>query len=160
MSGLPALMPLPPHDPEAEEYVLGAMMISGHAAEAVRYTLTSDDFYRTSHGHIYLATLAVHDSGASPPDVVLVAAELERRGELDEVGGRERLREIATLVPAATNASHFAKRVAEKARDRREYEAAYLFQEKLRAGADASVERQQLAALLSDDCQPPGPGSC
>lgn len=100
--------PLPPQNLDAEESVLGAMMLSAKAIEAVRGIVEPGDFYRASHGTIFQAALDLHQQG-EPVDAITLAAELERHGQLDEIGGRKRVHEIAALVPAAGNASHYAK---------------------------------------------------
>lgn len=110
-------VPIAPQNLDAEEYVLGAMMLSPGAVDAAREILVARDFYRGSHGLIFDAAVAVRDRDAKP-DVVLVVAELERRGELERAGGRMRVLEIAGLVPAASNAAHYARIVREKARQR------------------------------------------
>lgn len=109
--------PHPPANLEAEEYVLGAIMLSPYVADVVRPILQPSDFYRESHGRIYRAALDMADQGA-PIDVLTLIDELEKRGQLVDVGGRDRLREIATLVPATTNAGKHAELVASAARFR------------------------------------------
>jgi replicative DNA helicase len=111
--------PIAPQNLDAEESVLGGMMLSAGAIKAARDVLGSDgaDFYRGSHARIYRAALALHDRG-EPADAVMLAAELERRGELAEVGGTMRIHELAALVPAASNAGHYARLVVEAARRR------------------------------------------
>jgi hypothetical protein len=105
---------VPPQNLEAEESVLGAMMISPGAIVAVRDVLDAGDFYRDSHGRIYRAALALHDAGG-PVDAITITAELERRGDLDQVGGRIRLHELGRLVPATANVRHYAEIVRENA---------------------------------------------
>src|SRR5215471_13224393 len=103
---------LPPQNLEAEEYVLGAMMLSPHAIEAVSDILDGGDFYRESHAKIYRAALDLFQHG-HPVDAITVADKLDELGELDAVGGKDRIREIATLVPATSNAGHHARIVRE-----------------------------------------------
>ena len=90
--------PVPPQNLDAEESVLGAMMLSPGAIGAVSEVLTASDFYRASHGSIYKAALDLYAKG-EPVDAITVVDELERRGELEEVGGRVRINELAALVP-------------------------------------------------------------
>ncbi len=111
---LSGLAPLPPQNLEAEEYVLGAMMLSAHAIEAVSDILDGGDFYRESHGKIYRAALDLFQHG-HPVDAITIADKLDELGELEEVGGKDRIREIATLVPATSNAGHHARIVREMA---------------------------------------------
>jgi replicative DNA helicase len=99
---------------EAEESVLGAMMISPLAIAAVSEILDASDFYRESHGKIYRAAVALYAKN-EPVDAITLTNELERRGELEEVGGRVRLHELSVIVPASANAGHYAEIVRETA---------------------------------------------
>src|SRR5919108_296022 len=106
---------LPPEqDLEAEESVLGAMMLSPGAIGAVSEILDAGDFYRESHSKIYRAALALYAKG-EPVDAITLVDELEERGELEDVGGRDRIGELAALVPATANAAHYARIVREMA---------------------------------------------
>ena len=103
---------IPPQNLEAEESVLGAMMLSPGAIGAVSEILDASDFYRESHAKIYRASLALYAKG-EPVDAITLTDELEERSELEDVGGRVRLHELAALVPATANASHYARIVRE-----------------------------------------------
>jgi replicative DNA helicase len=96
--------PVPPQNLEAEESVLGAMMLSPNAIGAVSEVLDAGDFYRESHAKIYRAALALYTKG-EPVDAITLVDELEERGQLDEIGGRVRIHELAALVPASANAA-------------------------------------------------------
>src|SRR5947207_13067379 len=104
----------PPQNLEAEESVLGAMMLSPGAIGAVSEVVDASDFYRESHGVIYKAALALYAKG-EPVDAITLVDELEERGELEGAGGRVRIHELARLVPASANAAHYAKIVREQA---------------------------------------------
>jgi replicative DNA helicase len=106
--------PVPPQNLEAEESVLGAMMLSPGAIGAVSEALDASDFYRESHAVIYRAALALYSKG-EPVDAITLVDELEERGELEHAGGRVRIHELATLVPASANAGHYARIVHEMA---------------------------------------------
>jgi replicative DNA helicase len=106
--------PVPPQNLEAEESVLGAMMISPGAIGAVTEIVDASDFYRESHAKIYRAALALYAKG-EPVDAITLTDELEERAELEAVGGRVRLHELAALVPATANAAHYARIVHETA---------------------------------------------
>ncbi len=106
--------PVPPQNLEAEESVLGAMMISPGAIGAVSEIVDASDFYRESHAKIYRAALGLYAKG-EPVDAITLTDELEERGELEAVGGRVRLHELAALVPATANAAHYARIVHETA---------------------------------------------
>jgi replicative DNA helicase len=105
---------VPPQNLEAEESVLGAMMISPGAIGAVSEILDASDFYRESHAKVYRAALALYAKG-EPVDAITLTDMLEERGELEGVGGRVRLHELANLVPASANAAHYARIVNETA---------------------------------------------
>ena len=105
---------VPPQNLEAEESVLGAMMLSPGAIAAVSEILDAGDFYRESHGRIYRAALQLYGKN-EPVDAITLTNELEQRGDLDAVGGRVRLHELARLVPATANARHYAEIVRETA---------------------------------------------
>jgi replicative DNA helicase len=109
-----ATAPIPPQNLDAEESVLGAMLLSGAAIEAVSEIIDAGDFYRESHARIYLAALELYQHG-QPVDAITVADKLDERGELPEVGGKERIHELAALVPATSNAGHYARIVREMA---------------------------------------------
>ena len=94
--------------------MLGAMLLSPGAIGAVTEILDAGHFYRESHRRIFRAALAL-ERKAEPVDAITVAEELERRGELEEAGGRVRLHELAALVPATANAAHYAAIVRELA---------------------------------------------
>jgi replicative DNA helicase len=106
--------PVPPQNLEAEESVLGAMMLSPGAIGAVSEVLDASDFYRESHAVIYRAALALYAKG-EPVDAITLVDELEERGELEGTGGRVRIHELAALVPASANAGHYARIVREMA---------------------------------------------
>jgi replicative DNA helicase len=113
-STAPSAGAVPPQNLEAEESVLGAMMIAPGAIAAVSEVLDAGDFYRESHGKIYRAALQLYGKN-EPVDAITLTNELEQRGELEEVGGRVRLHELARLVPASANVRHYAEIVRETA---------------------------------------------
>lgn len=113
---VPSSAPVPPQNLEAEESVLGAAMMSPAALDACRNILRGDggEFYRESHARIWRAALALADAG-EPVDAVTLADQLAERGQLEDIGGKPRLYELAALVPATANASHYAQIVVENA---------------------------------------------
>jgi replicative DNA helicase len=108
--------PVPPQNLDAEESVLGAMMLSAGAIAAVSEVLSADgsEFYRESHGAMYRAALALYAKG-EPVDAITLVDELDERSELEDVGGKVRVHELAALVPASANAGHYARIVKESA---------------------------------------------
>jgi replicative DNA helicase len=106
--------PVPPQNLDAEESVLGAMMLSPGAIGAVSEIVDAGDFYRESHAKVYRAALALYARG-EPVDAITLVDALEERGELEDAGGRVRIHELAALVPATANAAHYARIVREMA---------------------------------------------
>jgi replicative DNA helicase len=92
------------------------MMLSPGAVAAVSEVLEPDgrEFYREGHAKIYRAALALFAKG-EPVDAITLVDELDERGELEDVGGKARLHELAALVPASANARHYAEIVRESA---------------------------------------------
>jgi replicative DNA helicase len=105
---------VPPQNLEAEESVLGAMLLSSVAVGTVSEILDASDFYRESHAKIYRAALALWAKG-EPVDAITLANELEERAELEGAGGQARVAELAALVPTASNVEHYARIVKEMA---------------------------------------------
>ena len=103
-----------PHNLEAEESVIGAMLISPRAVEAAADVLTASDFYRQSHGVMFRAAIELYVKG-EPVDAITLVDILERKGELEDAGGKPRLHELAALVPATSNVGHHARIVKESA---------------------------------------------
>lgn len=97
--------------------MIGAMLLSKGAVIACAEEVSPEDFYKQSHGKMFRAALSLHARG-EPVDAVTLIAELERRGELEEVGGMIRVREVAGSVPGAANARHYARLVRECAQRR------------------------------------------
>ncbi|WP_459970444.1 replicative DNA helicase [Nocardioides pyridinolyticus] len=104
----------PPQDMAAEQSVLGSMLISKDAIADVTETIRGVDFYRPAHETIYDAVLDLYGRG-EPVDMVTVAAELQRRGELQRIGGAPYLHTLSANVPIAANAGYYAEIVREKA---------------------------------------------
>ena len=144
--------PVPPQNLEAEESVLGAMLLSPGAIGAVSEILDAGDFYRASHGTIYRAALALYGKG-EPVDAITLVDELEERGELEPVGGRARVHELAALVPATANAAHYARIVSEQATlrglVRAGQEIARLGQERPGETTDLVDQAEQIVFALS-----------
>ncbi|MEW6872313.1 replicative DNA helicase [Trueperella pyogenes] len=105
---------LPPQDLEAERSVLGGMMINKDAIADVLEVLQGEDFYRPAHTSIYAVILDLFSRG-EPADAVTVSAELQRRGELDRIGGRTYIFDLVNGVPTAANTGYYAHIVREQA---------------------------------------------
>ena len=105
---------MPPQDNAAEQSVLGSMLLSKDAIADVAETVRGGDFYRPAHEVIYDAIIDLYGRG-EPADPVTVAAELQRRGELQRIGGAPYLHTLSANVPIAANAGYYAEIVREKA---------------------------------------------
>ena len=112
----------PPQDIDAEQSVLGAMMLSKDAIADVVEILRPNDFYRPAHQIVYDAVLDLYSRG-EPADAVTVSAELTRAGQLGRVGGATYLHTLISMVPTAANGGYYAAIVADRAVLRRLVEA-------------------------------------
>jgi replicative DNA helicase len=108
----------PPHNLDAEQAVLGAVLTAGQLLVEVAAQLEEADFYRPAHRTIWRAILALADRG-EPTDPVTVLGELDHTGEFAEVGGGPFLHTLVQAVPTIANAAHYARLVAEAAHRRR-----------------------------------------
>ena len=128
---------VPPHNLEAEESLLGSMMLSREAiTAAIEARLEPSDFYKPAHGTIFEASYGLHSRG-EPVDPVTVAEELRRSSQLDQLGGRQTLLRIQASTPASANAQHYAQIVAELSMLRRLIETAGDIQEMAYSTEDA-----------------------
>lgn len=109
---------IPPNAPDAEQNVLGALMIRGELAATVAEKLTEADFYQQRHGLIYRALLALSAEG-KPCDFVIVSEWLERNGLTDKTGGESYLIEIANNTASAANVAIYADIVRERSARRK-----------------------------------------
>lgn len=114
---------VPPHNLEAEQSVLGSMLLSKTAVGEVLEALRPDDFYRDAHQTICECVRELFSSG-EPVDAITVAEELRRRDRLEAVGGAPYVHTLVSSVPHAANAGFYARIVAEHATLRRLIDAA------------------------------------
>src|SRR5579863_5335216 len=103
---------VPPHNLDAEESLLGAMLLSRDAIADALQCCMAEDFYKPGHGHIFGAITALYARG-EPADPVTVADELRRSGLLDAVGDPSILISLQVNTPSTANASHYARIVEE-----------------------------------------------
>ncbi|MBM4419807.1 MAG: hypothetical protein FJ033_16100 [Chloroflexi bacterium] len=122
---------LPPHDIDAEEHVLGAMLLSPVATNAVETILQAQHFYRDSHRVLYRVLVEMVEANV-PTDLVSVAAELEDRGI--DTPDRARIAELGQLVPSVSNVRRYAQIVRDRARARDDLRAAQSLIEAARTG--------------------------
>jgi replicative DNA helicase len=127
---------VPPQNLEAEESVLGAMMVAETAVASVIVDvhLRDEDFYRQRHRIIFNAIHSLHSRG-EPVDALTVTEQLTNLGELAEAGGKEFVSSLASTVPVAGNAEHYARIVKANAMLRRLLEASHKIQTSVRERA-------------------------
>jgi replicative DNA helicase len=104
---------LPPHSVEAEQSVLGGLLLDATALDKVADLTTADDFYRQEHRLIFRQIVRLSEQ-AKPVDVITVAEALEISGELDKVGGLPYLGGLAQNVPSAANIRRYGEIVRER----------------------------------------------
>lgn len=106
---------VPPHDLEAEESVLGSMLLSRSAcSEVLEMISTGEEFYAPKHGRIFEAIRDLSLRG-DPVDGVTVVDELRARGALDEIGGHAYIHTLISSTPTAANAGYYARIVSKHA---------------------------------------------
>jgi replicative DNA helicase len=111
-------MRVAPHNRDAEESVLGAIMLSAEAANLVMDKLEPDDFYVPAHQAIFEAIVDLYNAN-QPIDALTVSDALHRKGELDRIGGAGYLSDVMDAVPTASNIEYYAGIVEEHGLRRR-----------------------------------------
>lgn len=104
---------LPPQNIEAEQSVLGSLLIDPDAILKVSTFLRPEDFYREAHQRIFNAILQLHER-RMPADFITVVDELERQGQLEFVGGAAYITSLINMVPTSIHVEHYA-RIVERA---------------------------------------------
>ncbi|MHB8893538.1 MAG: replicative DNA helicase [Candidatus Limnocylindrales bacterium] len=104
---------LPPQSIEAEQSVLGAVLIDRDAMIEIAEFLKPEDFYRQAHGRIYSVMLDLSER-REPIDIVTVSEALERSGDLEAIGGRAYLGTLTNQTPTAVHAAQYARIVERK----------------------------------------------
>ena len=104
---------VPPHSIEAEQSLLGGLMLDHASWDKIADVVAEQDFYRKDHQLIFAAIGALAEN-ASPCDVVTVSEFLDNRGELDQAGGLEYLATLANETPGAANARSYARILRER----------------------------------------------
>ena len=105
---------VPPQNIEAEESVLGAILLDNHTVDAVLEVVDASDFYRESHRLIFQAMVDLTDRGA-PIDAVTLTDALRDKGVLEQIGGPAYIADLAIRVPTAVNAVYYSRIVQQKA---------------------------------------------
>ena len=109
-----ARLRVPPHSIEAEQSVLGGLLLDNGAWDRAGDLLTESDFYRYEHKAIYAAVGALV-TASKPADVITVFEQLQSRGKAEECGGMAYLNALAQSVPSAANLRRYAEIVRERA---------------------------------------------
>ncbi|MFZ5993930.1 MAG: replicative DNA helicase [Thermodesulfobacteriota bacterium] len=104
---------VPPQNIEAEQWVLGGILIENGALFRVLEVISGEEFYREAHRKIFAAMLGLYEKN-EPQDIVTVSDFLRNRNELEDVGGMSYLATLADAVPTAANIVHYAKIIREK----------------------------------------------
>jgi len=104
---------IPPQNIEAEQSVLGSLMIDKDAIIKIADFLSPEDFYKNAHAEIYQAMLDIYNN-REPIDILSLSARLEEIGQLEKIGGRSYLTTLANSVPTSSHVVHYAKIVQKK----------------------------------------------
>jgi replicative DNA helicase len=108
-----ARIKMSPHSPEAEQSVLGGLLLSNDGWDSVAEAVSANDFYRPNHRLIFKQISKLAEAG-DPVDVITVADKLTANGELDAAGGLSYLAELASNTPSASNLRAYAQVVRER----------------------------------------------
>ncbi|MEX1997627.1 MAG: replicative DNA helicase [Candidatus Andersenbacteria bacterium] len=114
---------VPPQNQEAEESVLGSLLIDKNAMVAVADFLNAEDFYSDKHGIIYQSMVELYEK-SEPIDILSVMNRLKEKKQLTLIGGENLVTHLATVVPTAGNVSHYSRIVQKNSTLRRLISAA------------------------------------
>lgn len=134
---------VPPQNPQAEASLIGSLLIDKDAIIKIADIVHTDDFYVDKNGLIFSAIIKLFEK-REPLDVVTLSEELEKQGNLKEVGGASYLTDLVNGVPSASHVVQYAQIVAQKATLRRLIEASSLI------NSMAYDEEEQLDSLLDN----------
>ncbi|MCL1815064.1 MAG: replicative DNA helicase [Treponema sp.] len=99
---------VPPHNDDAEQAALGAVLLDNDAIDAALQFIRPDDFYATANRKVFEAVLNLYNQGRQKADIITVVAELRRMGELDAAGGPAYVASLTNVVPSSANIDHYA----------------------------------------------------
>ena len=108
------LRKVPPHNIEAEQSLLGSMLISSEVIPEIMEIVKVEDYYREAHRRVFEAIMSLYAQG-EPADPITVAEQLKAMGVLEEVGGKPYLHTLINVVPTAANAKYYAEIVERNA---------------------------------------------
>jgi len=132
---------MPPQNIEAEQSVLGSILLQPSALISAMEFIQANDFYRRSHQLIFQVMIELNDKNEEI-DVITVANLLERSGQLEDIGGTPYLAELSNVVPTAANVEYYAKIVEERSLLRR------LIQASTDIISDTYEESEEVSSLL------------
>lgn len=104
---------IPPQNIEAEQSILGSILLDKDIIPEVILVIKTDDFYKENHKEIYEAILDIYEK-SNPIDLITVSEQLNIRGTLDDIGGLEYLVHLSEIVPTTSNIKYYIKIVQEK----------------------------------------------
>ncbi len=134
---------IPPQDLEAERSVLGSCLLQNDVIDDVLMLVRGNYFYSDVHQKMFVAMLSMHEQGTRGIDAVTLSHELQKRGELEQIGGPTVLVRILETVPHAAHAEHYARIVRDKWLQRTLIDVCT---ETLRESYDSSDETEQILA--------------
>lgn len=154
---------LEPQDDEAEQSVLGAILLAGTTGTSARTIagiretgLEPHDFYKARHALVYRAALALVDKN-EPTDPLCVIGELRKREQLDLVDGEVAVRELAALASTTANAPHWTRRVLDASHRRRQFSAGQaLVRASLNGGLECAPELRATLERVLEEHMPSG----
>lgn len=146
---------VPPHDQDAEQSVLGGMLLAPHTIPDVIAAMDPGDHLRPAHETIHRALIGLYESG-SPIDPITLTAELQRTGDLNRAGGAHYVSRLPDAVPVAINAPEYAAIIHSLARRRRLIEATERISQQGYEGTLSTPElralaRETITAVTEDD---------
>ncbi|OGW25972.1 MAG: replicative DNA helicase [Nitrospirae bacterium GWC2_42_7] len=109
---------VPPQNIEAEQFVLGALLIDNGAMTTALKLISYEDFYRKSHGKIFIAMNELFNKN-EPIDIITMTDYLRRMNDLEEVGGSQYLTSLVTMVPTSANIKYHSMIIQEHAKKRK-----------------------------------------
>ena len=109
---------VPPHSVEAEQSLIGGLLLDNSAFDRIADMVTAEDFYRDDHRRLYRQITKLIEHG-KPADTLTVAESLERSGKLGEIGGHAYLASLSLNTPSAANIRRYAEIVRERSVMRR-----------------------------------------
>ncbi|MDR2144275.1 MAG: replicative DNA helicase [Treponema sp.] len=100
---------VPPHNDEAEQAALGAMLLDNDSIDTAIQYLAPEDFYSNANRRVYKAILSLFNQGRQKADIITVVAELRQAGELEGAGGPSYVASLTNVVPSSANIDYYAK---------------------------------------------------